>query len=291
MLLFQFLKCATFVAGLSASCALVFGDEDMVGKGHNVQGRPALLNDAFNSLVEDQGRWAFTETRNDIQEGKQLGESIFRVDPSATYAEQYKPIKIRGKNPTEKQLKEAAERGERAGKRRAEQQEKNPEPVAEEKPKMHQGNEVKLRINGQKITPEIDLATVVREDEASVTYNIPLRAEGSGNTKDLVEKFELTARVNKNTHQFEHATIRQRGPMRVMLVAKVTDTLLEFEFTKPDPRYPAVLTKVSVDGHVRLFFGRDRAMHSEALRTELKHITPYDERFGVKMGATRTIEL
>lgn len=252
--------------------------------------RASLLNDAFDALVEDQGRWAFTETRRNIHDGKERGESVARFDPSVTYAEQHKPIKIRGKAPTEKQLKEAAERGERAARRRAERQQKNPPAASEEKTKTHRGAEVQLYINGQKIVPEIDRATVLQEDETSVTYGVPLRAEGSGDAREVLGKFSLAARVGKTSRQFEHATIRQRAPMRVKLIAKVTDTVLEFEFGRPDPRYPSVVTRIVAQGHVRILFGKDRAMQSEVVRTEFKHVTPYDERFGVKMGATRTIE-
>jgi len=51
------------------------------------------------------------ETQTGLQDGKSRAESSFRVDPSARYAEQRIPLKIRGKPPTEKQLKEAADRG------------------------------------------------------------------------------------------------------------------------------------------------------------------------------------
>lgn len=254
-------------------------------------GRPALLNDAFNALVEDQGRWAFTETQTGIRDDKPVGESIFRVDPSASYAEQHKPIKIRGKPPTEKQLKEAADRGERAAKRRSEQQSKGSEPIeADKQPKMRRADEVQLWINGQKVTPEIDRAMVTNEDETSVTYEIPMHPEGRNETTAMLEKFELTARVNKESHQFERATIRQRTPLRVKLIAKVSDTILVFEFSRPDPRFPSVPTKAIVDTRVRILLGKERVMHHEMVRTEFRHVTPYDERFGVKMGATRTIE-
>lgn len=254
--------------------------------------RPALLNDAFNALVEDQGRWAFTETHAAVRDGRPLEESSFRVDPSAPYAEQNKALKIRGKPPTEKQLKEAADRGERAGKRRLEQQQKEvPAPSAPlGNPRVRRADEVQLWVSGQKVTPEIDLAKVVREDETSVTYEVPMHPEGRSESNAILDRFELTACVNKQSHQFERATIRQRASLRVKLIAKISDTLLVFEFSTPDPRHPAVLTKAVVDTHVRLLFGKEHAMHNEMVRTELKHVTPYDERFGVKLGPIRTIE-
>jgi len=284
-------KCAVLAAWVAGLSTLAYAEGVSAEVVPGTTGRPALLNDAFNALVEDQWRWAYTETNTGGTDGKAVGETSFRVDPSATYADQRKPLKIRGKTPTGKQLKEAADEGERAAKRRHDQQEKVPAaPVEEEKSKVRRADEVQLWINGQRITPEIDRAKVVKEDEVSVTYEVPMHAEGKGDASAIFDKFELTARVNKGSHQFEHATIRQRAPMRVKLIAKVTESLLEFEFSTPDPRYPSVLTKAIADAHVRLLFGKDHVMHSEMVRIELRHVTPYDERFGVKMGPTRTIE-
>ncbi len=276
---------------------MAFAEDPVAEPAAIVPGRPALLNDAFNALIEDQGCWAFTETHNGIKDGKPRAESIFRFDPSVTYAEQRIPLKIGGKPPTEKQLKEAADNGERAAKRRFEQQQKQPAapeeptaPMAEEQPKVRRADEVKLWVSGQLVTPEIDHAKVVLEDETGVTYEVPMRPEGKGGASAMLDKFELTARVNKVSRQFERATIRQRAPLRVKLIAKVTDSVLVFEFSTPDPRYPSVLTKATADIRVALLFGKPRVMHNEMVRTELSHVKPYDDRFKVKSGKTRTIE-
>jgi hypothetical protein len=284
----KYVALAAWVTGLSA---LAFAEGPGAEPTAGATGRPALLNDAFNALVEDQGRWAYTETHTGVRDDKPRGETSFRVDPSAPYAEQRLPLKIGGNPPTEKQLKEAAERGERAAKRHHEQQERLPEvPVAEESPKVRRADEVQLWVSGQLVTPEIDQAKVVKEDEASVTYEVPMHPKGKSDASAMLDKFELTASVNKGSHQFERATIRQRAPLRVKLIAKVSDTVLVFEFSRPDLRYPSVLTKAVVDTHVTILFGKEHAMHNELVRTELRHVTPYDERFGVKMGPTRTIE-
>ena len=284
-------KCAALAAWVSGLLAMAFAEGASAEVAPGATGRPALLNDAFNALVEDQWRWAFTETQIGENDGKRVGETSFRIDPSATYAAQRIPLKIRGKPPTEKQLKRAADSGEHAAKRRHEEQEKIPAaPVDEKKPEMRRADEVQIWINGQRITPEVDGAKVLKDDETSVTYEVPMHAEGKGDANSIFDKFELTARVNKASHQFEHATIRQRAPMRVKLIAKLTDSLIEFEFSTPDPLHPSVLTKAIAEGRVRILFGKEHVMRNEMVRTELRHVTPYDERFGVKMGATRTIE-
>lgn len=254
------------------------------------QGSTALLEEALDALLADQGRWAFTETRRNVGlDGKPQGDTVVRVDPSAPYAEQFKPIQIRGKAPTEKQLKDAAERGERAGKKRFEEQEKLAALVAAGTQPQSKREDVHLQINGQKVTPQIDRATVVKVDGAVVTYEVPMHCDDKRTT--LFDKFELTARVNRDTRQFESVSIRQRESMRVKFIAKVSASVVTIEFSRPDPRYAAVPTKFVADGHLSLLFGKDHLMHSESLRSDFRHVTPYDERFNVKIGPTRTLEL
>jgi hypothetical protein len=277
MLFFRVRKVAALAMWTTGLLVAAFAEGTVAELNPEAAGRPALLNDAFNALLEHQGRWAYTETQTGVQDGKPRAESSFRVDPSAPYAEQHVPLKIHGKPPTEKQLKEAADRGERAAKRRLEQMEKIPKSlVAEEKPKVHRADEVRLWVSGQRITPQLDQAKIVTEDDKSVTYEVPMHLEGKGEAHGFLDKFELTACINKVSRQFERATIRQRASLRVKLIAKVSDTVLEFEFSTPDPRYPSVPTKFTADGHVSLLFGKVHIMHSESVRSEFRHMTPYD---------------
>lgn len=283
---------AALAACMNGFSVLAFAEGAATDTVSRSTARPALLNDAFNALLEDQGRWAYTETRAGAVDGKTGGETIFRIDPSLPYPEQNKPLKIRGQEPNEKQLKEAAARAESTAKRRFEQRKKDAEAnVASEKPALHRSDEVKLWVAGKVVTPDLDHAKVVQDDQTSVTYEIPMHPEGKNNSDTLFDKFELTARVGKESHQFERATIRQRTSMRVALIAKLSETELVFEFSRPDPRFAAVPTKFTSDAHFKVLFGKEHIRHSESVRTELRHVTPYDERFGVKVGPARTLEL
>ena len=266
------------LAGLNVSFA------EAVRGSSAAAGRPVLLDQAFNTFVEHQGRWAFTERHVGVgMEGKPTPETVFRVDPSQPYAQHYVPVKLRGNEPSEKERKQWAERGERDAKHRQDES-------TEVASGTHRNDEVYLRINNQKVTPELEHAVVAAEDETSVTYEIPLRKDGGGD-KGLFDKFQLTVRVNKQTRQFEHATFRQRSPMRAQLIAKLSEGLIEIEFGTPDPRSPAVPVKLSSHLAIKVLFGKVHAVRDEAVRTEWKHVTPYDERFGVKIGPMRTIEL
>lgn len=248
-----------------------------------------LINDALKAVLDHQARWAYTETRIGMdREGNPTQPSIHRFDPSKPYAEQYTPILVRGKPPTEKQRKEAAERGQRIAQRRLDAQAKSLGLAAAPERASSRVDEVNLRVRGRKVVPQIDRAQVVAEDDATVTYSVPLLPPGE---KDrMLEKFELTARINKSSRQFETVTIRQQAPMRVKLIAKVSAMLLQIDFSTPDPRYPAFATKMTARGSVALLFGQRRDFAVESVRTELQHVTPYDERFQVQIGEARTIE-
>src|ERR1019366_7514756 len=70
-------------------------------------GVPPLLLDALGRVARNFDRWAYTETRMATDEhGVPKAESVFRFDPSKPYGEQYQPLKIDGKSPSERQLKD-----------------------------------------------------------------------------------------------------------------------------------------------------------------------------------------
>lgn len=247
-------------------------------------GRPPLLDAAFKAFLQGQDRWAFTETHSGTGfDGEPAGETIVRIDPSLPYGEQFTPVKLRGKSPSEKQRKEWAQRGEHAARRRHER-------AAQEQEGDGRKDDVHLQIQNQRVTPELDRAVAIAEDDATVTYEVPMRKEG-GREAELFDTFQLAARVSKARREFERVTIRQRSPMRVKLIAKLTEGIIDIEFGSPDPQLPAVPMKVSAQMDIRVLFGRKRTVQDVGVRTDFRRVTPYDERFNVKIGPVRTIEL
>jgi hypothetical protein len=240
---------------------------------------PSLLGDAFNKLMDNQGRWAYTQTQEVA--GLTAGlrrDTVLRVDPSKAYAEQFRPVLIEGAPPTPGQLDEFRGVGERVAKKRLRDQRDTKE---------HTGDELKISLNFQVVTPDLVHATVTAEDEKSVTYEVPLRTTGGGGA--AFDAFQVTARVSRQRREFEHATIRQRSPMRVEVLARVTDAEIDCEFTSVDPRFPSVITRETQKATVSILFVK-RAVSFEMKRADFSHVTPYDERFGVKLGPIRTIQ-
>ena len=118
---------------------------------------------------------------------------------------------VEGRAPSDGDKREFREIGERMAKRRAEDKRDT---------RQHTGDELKINLNSRIVTPDLLHATVVSEDATSVTYAVPLRERGASGSSAF-EAFQVTARISKQRHEFEHATFRQRTPMRVDLVAKV----------------------------------------------------------------------
>jgi len=241
---------------------------------------PSLLADAFDKLMNNQGHWAYTQSQVvDGLTAKLAKETEFRVDPSLPYPEQFKPLVVEGEPPTPDKVEEFRGIGERVAKRRLRDVRESTE---------HTGDELRISLNLQVVTPDLAHATVLREDANSVTYEVPLRTTGSTG-ESAFDAFQVTVRVNRQRREFEHAAFQQRAPMRVDLVARVSDSEIDFDFTPVDPKFPAVITRESQQATVRILFVK-RLLKIEVKRSDFTRVTPYDERFGVKIGPIRTIQ-
>ncbi|HXQ80711.1 MAG TPA: hypothetical protein VN775_05335 [Opitutaceae bacterium] len=241
---------------------------------------PSLLGDAFNKLMDNQGRWAYTQRQSVGGLTASLRrETVLRVDPSRAYAEQFKPLVVEGEPPTPEKLEEFRGLGERLARRRQREERGSGE---------HRGGDLRLRLNFRTVTPDLAHATVIAQDARSVTYDVPLRTEGDGGGSAF-DLFQVTARVNRQRREFEHATFRQRAPMRAALVANVSDAEIDCEFTPVDPNFAAVITRETERANIRILFVK-RAVSFQMERSDFRRVTPYDERFGVKVGPIRTVQ-
>jgi hypothetical protein len=67
--------------------------------------------------------------------------------------------------------------------------------------------------------------------------------------------------------------------------------VIEIDFARPDTRFPAAPVKRTLVQTNKPLFGKPHQMHEVIERTYLRRVTPYEERFGVKIGQLRTLEL
>src|SRR5688572_30736374 len=75
----------------------------------------AMLNDVLHKTANDYYRWAYTERRVVADEkGRVKSDVLLRHDPSKPYAEQWTPLKIDGREPTERDHAKYRRRGEKS---------------------------------------------------------------------------------------------------------------------------------------------------------------------------------
>jgi hypothetical protein len=238
---------------------------------------PALLLTALKKTGDDADHWAYTETssmRDD--KGKTGGETVVRFDPSKPYPEQYTPLKIEGKPPTAKQLKEYRQRGEKRG-----------EALERDAPPADSAGEPEsINLNGAKGVVDLENARVVTEAGGSITYEVPLKADAKHSLP--VEKFRLTIRVNQARQELENASVTLLAPWRVKLIAKINQGELSVDFATIDPKFPPVLSTLAGNLAASIFFIKEGGTF-EQKRTDQQHVKPFHERFDVKIGPLKAL--
>jgi hypothetical protein len=233
---------------------------------------PPLLQDAVKNLSMDAARWAYTELAvQKDDKGKTKSETLVRFDPSKPYAEQYTPLKIDGKAPTDSQLRKYRRMGEKRGERLDKIE--------------RDGVSPSRKTLGELM--DLDRATVAEENAQTVTYEVPLKKEG--NDRLPPEKFRVLARVSKELRAFETVSATLRAPLREKLVVKVSEGEGRIEFKTVDPKHPPQLTAVRGSGSGSILFvpiGR----RYEMSREDFKRVKPYGDRFDVQIGQLKALD-
>lgn len=237
----------------------------------------ALFKDAIKNTEQEPNRWAYTETTvKQFSKGKEKGATVVRVDPSKPYAEQFRPLQIEGKPPTEKQLKKYRERGEKRAKQLASGA-ADPLTVGTAPAK---SKEKTMKLDTER--PQ-----VVNDDGDTLVFQVPLIDHGTGVP---VDKLQVRVVVAKADRHIRHASLRVLESFRVKLVAKVKAGEGSIDFAVVDPAYGPVMTAATGSFGASLMFVPVNGVFSST-RTEWKRVKPYDERFGVKIGPLKALDL
>ncbi len=137
---------------------------------------------------------------------------------------------------------------------------------------------------------DISSATVVREDEQAVDYELPLRKLEDGPFPP--EKFQVIARFDRAAAGAWWKTWRCgcAEPVRAKLVVKIKSGDATIDFTTVDPKFAPAMTAVHGDASGSILFvnvGADFALtrsdlkRGEALRRS---------QFGVEIGPTQALD-
>jgi hypothetical protein len=233
-----------------------------------------LLNEALHLTAGDFNRWAYTEHRvMRDDKGRVKMDVLLRHDPSKPYAEQWVPLEIDGKEPSERDRAKYRRRGEKS--------------APSEKPAAvtpHPDNR-RRRALGELI--DVMKSSVASESATHLVFEVPLLKVG--NERFPPEKFLVLARVTKEGRRLENVSVRLRESFRSKLVIKVKSGEASLDFAVVDPKFPPALVRIEGDAVASvLFFNIGGSM--ELRRTELKHVKPFDERFEVQIGTLKAID-
>ncbi len=240
----------------------------------------ALFKEAIKNTTQDTEHWAYTETTvMKSTKGKVREETVVRFDPSKPWPEQYTPLKIEGKAPTEKQLKKYRERGEKRGDRLARTagaaDANTPDKPAAQKPE-----------KGKKVTLDLDNPRVLKDEGDRLVYEAALKAI----SKDVpVDKFEVRVVVGKAARQVQHISLRLRESFRVKLVAKVKAGEASADFAVVDPKYGPVMTSATGSFGASLLFVPVSGIFTNT-RTEWERVKPYNDRLKVTLGPLEVLD-
>lgn len=239
-----------------------------------------LFKEAIKNTTQDTEHWAYTETTvMKSSKGKVREETVVRFDPSKPWPEQYTPLKIEGKAPTERQLKKYRERGEKRGDRLARTagtaDATTPDKPAAQKPE-----------KGKKVTLDLDNPRVLKDEGDRLVYEAALKAT----TKDIpVDKFEVQVVVGKAARQVEHISLRLRESFRVKLVAKVKAGEASADFAVVDPQYGPVMVSATGSFGASLMFVPVSGIFTNT-RTDWERVKPYNDRLKVRLGPLEVLD-
>ena len=234
---------------------------------------PALLEEALKKTLRDVDRWAYTETTVQIDEkGRPKERATVRFDPSKPYAEQYTPLEIDGKPPTESALKKYRKKGEKRG-------------VRIEKAERDGEDDPKRKSLGELM--DLENAVVAQEDAVSVTYEVPLKKEG--NNRFPPEKFRVVALVNKADRSLKFVDMKLRESLRAMVLVKVKSGEATLSFEPADPKFAPPLTKIRAAASASALFVSIGGKYTSD-RTDFKRVKPYGDRFDVQIGTMKALD-
>jgi hypothetical protein len=244
---------------------------------------PPLLDQALRRVSIDQDHWASTWTSVFHHSPTQSdGKTVTRNDPSKAYPQQTVPVLIEGRPPTAKQFEDYRRSGMEKSKRLADPSRRPSEAGDYD---VHMGLGIYLAA-GQQAVAYYDQATQISEDAGSATFEVPLHSNKRGLIPiDLWGHFHMRIRVAKRGPNFEHASITVLKPI---IFVKIKAADIEVSYSVIDPAYPAVTTRVdaTIAGGV---LGHKGYLRQEVVDSDFVRVTPYSDRFEVKIGPLRTI--
>ncbi|MBA3849514.1 MAG: hypothetical protein C0502_05890 [Opitutus sp.] len=258
MRLFLFL-----LSGLLLASSANAAENGADGPPDSFAGCPEPLAAAFRAFGKDANRWAYTiRTVTRDRKGKVVEDTVARYDPSQHYDVQWTLLKKNGLEATESEVRK------------------------------HRKLRAKLEKNRKTLGELLDLKQARRVENAPaapvvLTYAMPVKVEG--NDRFPADKVEVLVRIIAASRELAGIEMRLLRPVRAALVAKVKQGGVRLDFEKVHPEHGPALTRTQIDLAASIALVPVE-QHTEQTHSDFKRVTPYDERFQVKLGPLKAID-
>lgn len=215
---------------------------------------------ALRQFGKDSPRWAYTQRFVQFdKEGKPKGSWVARFDPSQHYDVQWTLIEEDGQPATEREQKKfRKERAKRSRDRRT------------------LGELLVLR-----------QATIAFQSNREIVYEVPLKLESG--SRFPPDKFLAFVTIDREKQTLKLIDVKLRENIRVMGLVNLKAGDARLEFAPVVEGHGPAITAISGGGTASLMFVTVGA-RVEAVRTDYKRVTPYDDRFTVKPGPLKMID-
>lgn len=205
--------------------------------------------------------------------GRVKSETLLRHNPSKPYPEQWEPLKIDGRDPTDRERARYRRRGEKSA--------ESDSPFGGAVPSDARNR----RSLGELI--ELGRSSIASETATHLVFEVPLIKQG--NERFPPEKFQVLTRIRKLDAVLENISVRLRESFRARLVVKVKSGEGTLDFATVDPKRPPALVSIEGDAVASVFFVNIGGS-MELKRTDLRHVKLFDERFDVQIGTLKAID-
>jgi len=243
------------------------------------RGTATPLADALRQYARDAARWAFTQLFTEYRRDGSVERSwVARFDPSQHYDEQWTLLERDGRA-------EVTDSQQRSFRRQRLKRERNQRSFGEVL-------DLRQAVLLAAPPPRRTAAAATPGEEAppadELVYEVPLLP--LPDSRFPPEKFQVLVRVAREGHRLRTIEARLRDNFRVGLLlvnVKEGDAVLDFAEVRPDSG-PA-LAAIAAGGSVSVVLVPISRRYAVA-RSDFRRVTPYDERFGVKLGPLKTID-
>jgi hypothetical protein len=224
---------------------------------------PALLSRAIQKLIADEDHWAYTQTTQRFNKSGKPdgGPTVERYDPSKPLEQEWQLIRYAGHVPSELEMRIWQRQKDKA-----------------------------MKHHGEKTLGDVlDLghAMLVAETPASATFLVPILKDASN--RFPADKLEVFMSVDKQLGALTSFSLRPRQPFRFAGVVRVESGDLEgrLDIVKENTTPALVWWKGS--GRLRILGLIPFGIGREASYADFKRVTPYNDRFEVKIGDVKAL--